>query len=146
MGDFQVPISLGTQTGGSTIRPGSYNGIFAFKPTHNAISREGLKMCKSSKSTVYLCQLTPRLYHMRYCWIIRPSNRRPHPSFKRFPAKGRCTSPSRPLGIVRRQVWLCQNARLVESETGSCFRMGTGQRAFSQGWGPGGGRGSACRL
>ncbi|KAK9896815.1 glutamyl-tRNA amidotransferase subunit A [Cystobasidium minutum MCA 4210] len=40
--DFQVPISLGTQTGGSTIRPGSYNGIYAFKPTWNSITREGL--------------------------------------------------------------------------------------------------------
>ncbi|GAA5832184.1 hypothetical protein JCM11251_004271 [Rhodosporidiobolus azoricus] len=44
VGDFQVPISLGTQTGGSTIRPGSFNGIFALKPTWNSISREGLKM------------------------------------------------------------------------------------------------------
>ncbi|KAF1349203.1 amidase signature enzyme [Lizonia empirigonia] len=26
VGDFQAPIGLGTQTGGSTIRPGSYNG------------------------------------------------------------------------------------------------------------------------
>ena len=31
VGDFQVPIALGTQTGGSTIRPGSFNGIYAFK-------------------------------------------------------------------------------------------------------------------
>lgn len=31
VGDFQVPISLGTQTGGSTIRPGSFNSIFAIK-------------------------------------------------------------------------------------------------------------------
>lgn len=31
VGDYQVPIGLGTQTGGSTIRPGSYNGIYAFK-------------------------------------------------------------------------------------------------------------------
>ncbi|KAI1384300.1 glutamyl-tRNA amidotransferase subunit A [Hypoxylon trugodes] len=42
--DFQAPIGLGTQTGGSTIRPGSFNGIYAFKPTWNAISREGLKV------------------------------------------------------------------------------------------------------
>ena len=29
--DYQVPIALGSQTGGSTIRPGSYNGTYAFK-------------------------------------------------------------------------------------------------------------------
>lgn len=44
VGDFQAPIGLGTQTGGSTIRPGSYNGIYAFKPTWNAITREGQKI------------------------------------------------------------------------------------------------------
>ncbi|KAF2019196.1 Asp-tRNA Asn/Glu-tRNA Gln amidotransferas-like protein subunit A [Aaosphaeria arxii CBS 175.79] len=44
VGDLQIPISLGTQTGGSTIRPGSFNGIYALKPTWNSISREGLKI------------------------------------------------------------------------------------------------------
>ena len=29
--DFQVPVALGTQTGGSMIRPGSFNGVYAFK-------------------------------------------------------------------------------------------------------------------
>lgn len=42
--DFQVPIALGTQTGGSTIRPASFNGIYGFKPTWNSISREGQKV------------------------------------------------------------------------------------------------------
>ncbi|CAH0020857.1 unnamed protein product [Clonostachys rhizophaga] len=41
--DFQVPLSLGAQTGGSIIRPASYTGVFAMKPTHNAISTEGQK-------------------------------------------------------------------------------------------------------
>ncbi|KAK1579201.1 amidase [Colletotrichum navitas] len=44
VGDFQAPIALGTQTGGSTIRPGSFNGIYALKPTWNSISREGQKI------------------------------------------------------------------------------------------------------
>ncbi|KAM0716415.1 hypothetical protein Q7P37_007860 [Cladosporium fusiforme] len=44
VGDFQVPIGLGTQTGGSTIRPGSYNGIYAWKPTWNSVTREGQKI------------------------------------------------------------------------------------------------------
>jgi NCS1 family nucleobase:cation symporter-1 len=44
VGDFQAPIGLGTQTGGSVIRPGSFNGIYALKPTWNAITREGQKI------------------------------------------------------------------------------------------------------
>ncbi|KAL3473889.1 amidase signature domain-containing protein [Aspergillus californicus] len=41
--DFQVTLSLGAQTGGSVIRPASYTGVFAMKPTYNAISLEGQK-------------------------------------------------------------------------------------------------------
>jgi len=52
--DFQVPIALGTQTGGSTIRPGSFNGIYAFKPTWGAISREGLAQYSVTCDTVGL--------------------------------------------------------------------------------------------
>lgn len=52
--DFQVPVSLGTQTGGSTIRPGSFNGIWALKPTWNAISREGQKICSLNFDTLGL--------------------------------------------------------------------------------------------
>ncbi|KAI8718372.1 Amidase domain-containing protein [Fusarium sp. LHS14.1] len=41
--DFQVTLSLGAQTGGSLIRPASYTGVFAMKPTFNAISTAGSK-------------------------------------------------------------------------------------------------------
>lgn len=44
VGDMQAAIGLGTQTGGSTIRPGSFNGIYALKPTWNSITREGQKI------------------------------------------------------------------------------------------------------
>jgi Asp-tRNA(Asn)/Glu-tRNA(Gln) amidotransferase A subunit family amidase len=50
--DFQVPISLGSQTGGSLIRPASFTGLFAMKPTHNAISTEGQKAFSPSFDTL----------------------------------------------------------------------------------------------
>lgn len=52
--DFQATLGLGTQTGGSTIRPGSFCGIFAWKPTWNIISREGLKMFSTTCDTLGL--------------------------------------------------------------------------------------------
>ncbi|GAB1212614.1 hypothetical protein ATERTT37_001758 [Aspergillus terreus] len=52
--DLQVPLALGTQTGGSIIRPGSFNGVYALKPTWNAINREGQKIYSPILDTVGL--------------------------------------------------------------------------------------------
>ena len=37
-----VPLALGTQTNGSLIRPASFCGVFAAKPSHGLISRKGI--------------------------------------------------------------------------------------------------------
>jgi Asp-tRNA(Asn)/Glu-tRNA(Gln) amidotransferase A subunit family amidase len=37
-----VPLAIGTQTNGSIIRPGSFCGVFALKPTHGLVSRNGV--------------------------------------------------------------------------------------------------------
>jgi Asp-tRNA(Asn)/Glu-tRNA(Gln) amidotransferase A subunit family amidase len=52
--DGQATIGLGTQTAGSTIRPASFCGVYAMKPSWNAISREGLKMLAASLDTLGL--------------------------------------------------------------------------------------------
>ena len=49
-----VPLTLGSQTGGSTIRPGSYCGVYALKPTHGLISRHGMLQLSRSLDHVGL--------------------------------------------------------------------------------------------
>jgi Asp-tRNA(Asn)/Glu-tRNA(Gln) amidotransferase A subunit family amidase len=40
--DFMVPLAVGSQTGGSVIRPASYCGIVGFKPSFGAIPTAGM--------------------------------------------------------------------------------------------------------
>lgn len=50
--DYMVPLAIGTQTGGSLIRPGSYCGCAAFKPTYGIVSMEGVKLISISLDTI----------------------------------------------------------------------------------------------
>ncbi|WPZ32650.1 amidase [Thalassobaculum sp. OXR-137] len=52
VGDLHVPISFGTQTGGSVMRPASYCGTYALKPTWGVVSREGAKLFAASLDTI----------------------------------------------------------------------------------------------
>ncbi|ABC28418.1 Asp-tRNAAsn/Glu-tRNAGln amidotransferase A subunit and related amidases [Hahella chejuensis KCTC 2396] len=46
------PVALGSQTAGSLLKPASYCGLFAFKPTRGIVSLEGVKPLAPSFDTV----------------------------------------------------------------------------------------------
>jgi Asp-tRNA(Asn)/Glu-tRNA(Gln) amidotransferase A subunit family amidase len=50
--DCHVPLALGTQTGGSVIRPASFCGIYGLKPTLGLISRSGVLLQSHTLDTV----------------------------------------------------------------------------------------------
>ncbi|MBL8708208.1 MAG: amidase, partial [Rhodospirillaceae bacterium] len=54
-----VPLAIGTQTGGSVIRPASYCGVTGFKPSFGAIPRTGILTQSPSLDTVGVFARSP---------------------------------------------------------------------------------------
>jgi amidase len=52
--DFMVPLAIGTQTTGSTIRPASYCGVFGYRPTYGDLRCVGVKEAAGSLDTLGL--------------------------------------------------------------------------------------------
>jgi Asp-tRNA(Asn)/Glu-tRNA(Gln) amidotransferase A subunit family amidase len=50
--DFMVPLSIGTQTGGSVIRPAAYCGVVGFKPSYGLFPPAGMHVNTESLDTV----------------------------------------------------------------------------------------------
>jgi amidase len=50
--DHMVPAALGTQTGGSVLRPASYCGVFGYKPTYNTFNKAGVWPAAESIDTI----------------------------------------------------------------------------------------------
>ena len=56
--DWMSPLALGTQTGGSVLRPAAFCGVVGFKPTFDAINPAGVKPNSASYDTVGLIART----------------------------------------------------------------------------------------
>ncbi len=54
VGDYMVPLALGTQTTGSTIRPASFCGVFGYRPSYGDLRCVGVKEAAGSLDTLGL--------------------------------------------------------------------------------------------
>ena len=54
VGDCMVPLAIGTQTTGSTLRPASFCGAFGYRPTHGDLRCSGVREAAGSLDTLGL--------------------------------------------------------------------------------------------
>ena len=52
--DCMTPLALGTQTGGSTLRPAAFCGVLGYKPSFDLVNRAGMKPLAESQDTIGL--------------------------------------------------------------------------------------------
>jgi len=75
--DFMVPIALGTQTGGSLVRPAAYNGIYGMKPSWNRVSSNGVRGLSVSLDTVgWYGRCIQDLALVSHAFHFKPHNQR----------------------------------------------------------------------
>src|SRR5262249_39767382 len=71
--DFQAPVGLGTQTGGSVIRPSAFCGVVGYKPSFGEFSRSGVKLqCHNLDTLGVLCRSVEDLALLRAALISTP--------------------------------------------------------------------------
>jgi Asp-tRNA(Asn)/Glu-tRNA(Gln) amidotransferase A subunit family amidase len=92
--DFQVPAALGTQTGGSVIRPAAFCGVIGYKPSFGEFSRSGIKLqCHNLDTLGILCRSLDDLPPLRAALVAGP------------PRKIDRGSASPRIGICRTPAW-----------------------------------------
>jgi len=109
--DCMVPAALGTQTGGSVIRPAAYCGAFAIKPTFGAINRAGTKMLSEALDTIGI--MARGADDLGLCTQVL-TGRALAPESSRAPNIGLCRTPRWSLASAEMQKHLEQAAKTLE--------------------------------
>ena len=119
-----VDLAIGTDTGGSIRVPASYCGIYGWRPTHGAVSVDGVVPLAPGYDTVGLFARDPRCSLARppSCCLRRPSPRHPFgSSFRqshsaRSPPTSSSSSSSSPIGWEQRPS-PCRSASTSERQS-----------------------------
>ena len=92
VGDCMVPLAIGTQTTGSTIRPASFCGVFGYRPTHGDLRCVGVKEAAGSLDTLGLLARSIEDIAL-YRDVLVGSTPAPVPELASAPRIGFCRTP-----------------------------------------------------
>jgi Asp-tRNA(Asn)/Glu-tRNA(Gln) amidotransferase A subunit family amidase len=118
--DFQVPAGLGTQTGGSVIRPSAFCGVVGYKPSFGEFSRGGVKLqCPNLDTLGLLCRSLDDLALLRAALLaVEPQ---PIDRAAGAPRIGLCRTPAWDAADAATQALLERTAGRL-SEAGATVR------------------------
>ncbi|MBV4397870.1 amidase [Advenella alkanexedens] len=123
VGDRQLQLAFGTQTGGSHIRPAAFNGIYGIKPTHGLVSREGAKQYSYSLDTIgWYGRCVDDLMLVGRNFRIMDLDE-PAPTTLKGLRVGLCRSPNWAKADQWGRAALMQAARLLEAEGAIVFDL-----------------------
>jgi Asp-tRNA(Asn)/Glu-tRNA(Gln) amidotransferase A subunit family amidase len=89
VGDCMVPLAIGTQTTGSTIRPASFCGTFGYRPTYGDLRCTGVKEASGSLDTLGLIARSVEDIAL-YRDVLLGIEPQPLPAAPRIPTIGFC--------------------------------------------------------
>ena len=117
-----VPAALGTQTGGSVLRPAAYCGVIGYKPTFNAFNRAGLKFAAESLDTIGLIARSLDDIELITSVLLggRPS------------APARSAAPPR-IGLCRTPLWDTAQPETRHAVEDAAARLSQGRRDGARG-------------
>ncbi|PJE37915.1 amidase [Pseudooceanicola lipolyticus] len=131
--DGMVPLAIGTQTGGSVIRPAAFCGVTGFKPSFGAIPRNGVLMQSHTLDTlgVFASDPTGAAILAEVIFGYDPADTATSPA--PFPALERTAASAPPLppvfAIVRPPGWERADDDLKQAIAG--LEEALGEQAFS---------------
>lgn len=104
-----LPFAIGTQTGGSIIRPAAYCGTFGFKPSFGALPTIGTKSFSWSLDTLGL--YAPSVPDIHLFWSALMQSRKSQPISQEKPLR---------IGILKPNVWNESSLEARDAITKSC--------------------------
>jgi Asp-tRNA(Asn)/Glu-tRNA(Gln) amidotransferase A subunit family amidase len=118
--DFHVPVALGTQTGGSVIRPSTYCGLYGYKASLAGLDRGGIRQLRPTLDTLgFMVRSADDIALVRRAL----THAQPAPPPARKPKLGVCRTPQWPMAkpeiaaaLEQAEKRLAKSANLVPVE------------------------------
>ena len=119
--DHMVPAALGTQTGGSVLRPSSYCGIFGFKPTYNTFNKMGVWPAADSIDTIGLHARSLDDIELVTA-VLRMQVPQPSPELRGAPR----------IGLCRTEIWDSAQPETMAAVEGAASALGKAGASVSE--------------